>query len=441
MSQSAVPYLVVGKNGANSLSAPTNAITSSSSITLGDVYFIDADGGANNGNILDAAALASVNKFIVVKTFLDQEGNLQKAYSNPITKSFVKKSTKDAYTAPVQQVTYLGYDGVTAGAIYDLAVTNNNVYRMNFTIKSDNSISQYHQPFGPVFSALTGFASTTPTISEKLTYLWQFVKVFNGDSTQSNTFAGTKRKTSISSYAFAEMLTDAVGTAFTNAVTITSGDTLLTSTAHGRVVGDFIRIGTTAATVTTNGVYRVASIVDANTLVLESPYRGSTLTAVVGGAAHSLITNLRVGIKITGKDQVFQRYSQKMFVRFLAGFLLDDTTRNSTSGGSQFAVTTTQGVYGSGTYEHILEKEISYFGYNGMSNYHTIPAIYSEPKTYATAGLTYDVYSIEYNEFGEDDFDVSKKLKVVELALVNGSAQNTAIGLVVAALPNYVSLA
>lgn len=439
MSQTSVPFLAVGKNGANTLSAPTNAITSLASITQGDIYFIDADGGANHGNILSAATIASVNKFIVVRTTLDQDGTLVKSFSAPIPRTGIRRSVKEAYSAPSQQITYLGYDGATAGSSYDLAVTNGNVYRMNFTIKTDNSLSEFHQPFGPVFSALTGFASTTPTLSEKLAYIWQFVKVFNNDTTQSNFFAGAKKRTGISTYAYAEMLTDAVGTAFTNTVTIANGDTLLTSTAHGRAVGDFIRIGGTAATVTTNGVYRVATVIDANNLTLESPFRGASLSAAAGtNAASTLTTNSRVGIKITGKDQAFQRYSQKMFVRFLSAFLLDDGTRNSTSGGSQFSVTTTQGVYGSGTSDHILEKEISYFGLNGMSNYFTYPPI--EPRTYSVAGLTYDVYSIEYSETSDDDFDVSRKLKVVELACVNGSSQNTAIGLVVAALPNYASL-
>lgn len=439
MSQWTVPKLFVGKNGANTLTAPTNAITSLNSITAQDIYFIDADGGATHGNILDATTIASVSKFSVVGNSLNQDGTLKPFISEPINRTSIKKAAKDAYTAPVQQVTYLGYDGTATTPNNDLAVTNSNNYRLNISLKVDNPISEFKEPFGPVFGALTGFAATTPTLDEKLNYIWQFVKVVNGDTTQSNFFANSKKRTGLSTYINAELVSDATGTAFTNAVTIANGSTTLTSTAHGRTAGQFIRIGATSATVTTNGIYKIASITDANTLELESPYKGTSLSAVAAAAAHTLAVNSKVGIRLTGKDVPFARYSQKMFVRFFSSFLLDNDTRNSTTGGSQFAATTPQiGVNGSGTPDLIKEKEISYWGYLGFFNYGNWPPI--EPNTYSTTGLTYDIYSIEFNQFGESDFDVARKLKTVELALVTGSSQNTALGLVVAALPNYVSI-
>ncbi len=435
MSQWAVPKLFVGKNAANTLSAATNAITSMASVASQDIYFIDADGGATHGNILDATTMAAVSKFSVVGTSLDRFGVLKPFVSEPITKTNILKTYKDAYTAASQQITYLGYDGVTATK--DLTVTNGNAYRMQLSIKVDNAISEFKEPFGPIYGAQTGFAASTPTLQEKLDYIWQYVKVINGDTSMSNFFGNTKKRTGLSTYFKAEMLSNAVGTAFTNTITIANGGTLLTSTAHGRAVGDYIRIGATAATVTTNSIYRVSQVIDANNLVIESPYQGTTLSAAAAtNAAYGLGTNSSVGIKVTGKDVPFQRYSQKQVVRFFASFFLDDATRNSTSSGFSATATTTEAVFGSGTPDQVKEKEISYFGYTGLYNYDVWPNI--EPQTYSDSTLTYDFFSIEYTQTSNNDFAQGKKLKVVELALVVGASQNTALTLVIAALPNYI---
>lgn len=160
------------------------------------------------------------------------------------------------------------------------------------------------------------------------------------------------------------------GTNLTNTVAIANGTTTLTSTTHGLVLNDYVRIS--------GDLYQVASVTDANNVELDRPYTGPTVTALAGANVQNLDTTAptAVGVQFTAKT------ADVIFDGAVQGVLENATI-----------TTTTQGTIGVGTPLYMAElvrQNKAYFGY-----FDQIDRRRPAPETGFDSSVTYDLYKFD----------------------------------------------
>lgn len=269
-SQSDIQLLFIG-------AAATKTTTTISAMNDGEIgIFTPA------GTMLTESTAATADSFIIVKKTAN--GGIP-LVSNIIKKADIKSAKRVVYTAAVQQVTNVGYNG-TSGSI---DVVNNNDYHVRVSLRQGRTSNH-----GGLYLK-HGFYSSDSSATQYEIAEGLFKNLVNEFSKEAN------KPVKVT------MLSDDAGVAIGGSETLTAnyGSKYVVSsgTSHALVAGDVVRIAGTATTVP---VYTVESVSGAN-IKLTVPYQGTSgatlaaeeLTALTG--AFGLVLTGQAAPHKTGK--------------------------------------------------------------------------------------------------------------------------------------------
>ena len=310
----------------------------------------------------------------VEKVFVVQRQGTDLVWSPAIVgKNIVSYKAKD-YSAPVEQVTYLGYNAsTTVGSIDPIS---DNLYLVRLLMRdglAQVGDKQYLR-FGAYKSDL---AATQQEVADGL---------------YSNLLAGNKRQ--VDYKLLIEMVISDAGAALTAATgnwTFTKGSETVTYTgadpgANEVVAGNYLRVGTAV----TSPVYKVSTIDTAtNTVTLVEKFQGDTVTVVNGttGLEYDAVP-VNYGIRFTAVARKFQeglfKYGKTRFSLTLQDF-----------GTTQLA-TTTNANEGIGYGQWVAEQEWFAQGTEGKIERLGVPPPAS--RKLAVDASTYGLISIEWTD-------------------------------------------
>ena len=346
-----------------------------SSITAGEIVAIgDNDIALDNSSPISTSTVTSIKFAQKTSTGITHFSDRFKV------KDIVAMSYK-IYTAPVEQITYVGWNG-TSGNIQAI---DYNEYILSLIYKHDDMMWSEQINIKP-------YLVTTESGATASVVACNVAKGVNEDS-----YSKVKAE-AVCSTAGTELLGAAdtvLGYDGSDKLVITEvGGATIT---YAATVGDFIRIGTAV----TDPVYRITSgaltAADGGTLTLDRP-----LSADVSGTATGIIEYITAaeglaaswGVKFTGialdwvAKGVFP-YKQVSFDVTLKGF---GTTTQSTTGPTQPM----------GYYKQVSDLEwFSQFGSDGLRNatQHPVPTGRSE----TSSSITYACWTIKYKGTAESD--------------------------------------
>lgn len=345
--------LLIGKaNRAGSYTYLSNAVTSAAStatvatpatIADGDIVIARED-GALIGSTTNAASIALLDRLYFIQ---GQGSDKPLIKSAAVYKAGMVASRGLLYTAGVQQVDYIGFNGATGlGSIDPI---NNNPYIVRASLKTN-----FYQ-----FS------------DKEMHVIGDYVS--DGSATQLKVATGLTKSLIVNSEKYvnipfrAERVCDGTFTAFTiAAVTVAKGSKTVTGNATDIAtvaVGDTIRIGGTGNTAP---VYVVVAKPTTTTLTLDIAWQDSTVTTVAAANVGVMSVVTSYGVKLTGLPQA----------KFRAGVFRYEKSKwiSTLQNGGSTEVTSPYVVAneGSGLYEQIAEDEWFYQLGEGFADSNTI---------------------------------------------------------------------
>lgn len=291
----------------------------------------------------------------------------------------ITKMTAAAYVAPTPEVIAIGFAGTGTANI--VAPTNNTTYSLTIVFKDDQRFSADARQTRKTYYALTDASATTQ-------------EVINSFVTQINKDPYMKDKI------FATALTNGTYTALTNNATVTANSITVTSTAHGLVAGDLVRIGGTG---NTSPVYQVATAPDANTFTLTSAYQGASGTVLAANIGKMTVVTL-TGIRLEAKPVPYNGIDVYQVINF------DAFMTNEFSSVAEAKTTITPFTYGAGNYQIIRDMEYMSQGWvEGPKNRTQFPdanvnGLGGSHPTRAMAAGQYSLIVIEYDHVHQGDF-------------------------------------
>jgi hypothetical protein len=354
-----------------------NTGTTSASIAVGDVLILNQAGAALTGTptVTSAADNAIIR---VALGITNPDGSAGALISNPINLATrgLKKVTKAAYSVPTDELLTFGFDGSSSTLP---TPANSTEYMLKILIKDDQR-QHGNKPTTQTYNYTTDASASAAELAFGL------VKQVQRDCYSGNT----------NSYVFAWVLTNGNITALTNNATVTQFSNRIVSTAHGLAVGDLVRIGGTAATVP---VYKVSSIVDANTFTVEGLYMGTSGT-VLAANINLLDTVTSYGFQLKGRDTNTGRFYYETYskVYFTAGLGLAENLGISPL---IAPVVTTPTFEGIGFWRQVRDLDLDALSYEGIT---TRTSWYENAGINATtrvvSGNTYNLVTIEFDNQG-----------------------------------------
>lgn len=279
--------------------------------------------------------------------------------SQPIQGTGMRVWKGTSYTAPVKQVTNIGYVG--SGSL-DINTVNSGVYTLGVT-----DLRVQAEPYlRKSVSIVADSAATSFEIADAL------CKQINSPKNRGNLYVSDPNNFPVIAEALSSQASTILGGSETLTVTYRSKIVTSSGTSHGLVSGDFVRIG--SATATTSPVYKVESVSGA-TINLTREYAGASATGVAAGELDAVPdTSDDAGIKLTAID----------FGTFFTVYLDEDFEDTPIT-------YTTPYTPGSGTYDAVLAYERKNRGFWGNLNNTILPVTQTY---YAVSGATYDLYTI-----------------------------------------------
>ena len=416
MTQNNVMRLLIGKDlGAVS---PTTA-AGSPILEANDNYLLDGEMAVvNTHNIVLSTATVLTDAIAVRKGIrVVQRSGSTLVYSDIIKRAGVQHFVGATDTPAVQQVSYLGYDGV--GAANAIAVLNSNQYeaRLKFQEGDTHGFMQ-----SPTLSA-TYKSDTTATQAEIAAGLHL-------------AFAGSLWRSPEAPVRVERVVLETAAIQLSNNIlTVRNGSKYVTWTAAAThaggafVAGDTIRIGTAGTgAAATDPAYILTSITG---LVgtLDVPFQGANAAVPAIDVAH-VVTPTNWGLKFTGLARGFTlgvQGSINNIVKFLIGVTNFGTT----------PVTYTTAAYeGRGTYRQIAELE--WFLQGNEGNEDRGDFLHTTARSDADATATYDVLSIHYVDDHEAGLAMEQRsLKQLLLAFESGFATTEPPDIVIEVLELY----
>ncbi len=270
--------VLIGKDIARSGGATAGVLVTPSVIASGELVVTDL-----GLRILDTTTVLAEDQVMLVQGRGSTKNLLQVKVDIRDIRAYFGK----AFSAKVQQVTYVGYDATTNVGAFD--VINDNEYRLQVYMQ-DQVPSSLAGLFMPIIASYE--SDSTATQVEIVTNLYEQLVIAIWQWNQRQVLA--------------EMVCSDAGTAEGDTATVTNGSTVVTMTGTTPLVaGDFIRIGGGADT---DPVYQIESQTSTGTnLVLTVPYQGADATGVtveVITAATAATSDF--GIRLTGLDTIFE---------------------------------------------------------------------------------------------------------------------------------------
>ncbi len=295
--------------------------------------------------------------------------------SHDIKVSNIKTIKRMAYVAPVEQVTFVGYNtssgalGLVSGAF----PLNSTEYFLTYVFKDDQRVAASMRQSRRVFN---------------------YVSLPSGDTDQGIASALVRKANAdvfLSTYISTVMVTNGTFTALSNNAAVVNASKVVTSTAHGLSGGEYVRIGGTG---TTAPVYKVASVTSSSVFVLDTPYQGATATVLAANIGVMTVITA-AGIKSTGKAVTYNGIDTYQKVSFDMGVYAEGYV-------AETVTYTTALDMGQGYWQQIRDMEFFAQGYLGVSN-RTLFPVSSIPATRAVESYTYNVVVIEHNDVHTGD--------------------------------------
>lgn len=322
--------VLVAKDIARTAGATAGTLVTPALIANGEIVVTDL-----GGIILNTTTVLAEDQVMIVQG----RGSTKNLLQVKIDVRDIKGYFGKAFSAKVQQITYVGYDATTNTGSFD--VINDNEYRLQIYMQ-DQTPSSLAGLFMPIIASYDSDATATEVeiatnlYEQLVTAIWQW----------------NQRQV------LAELVCSDAGTAEGDTATVTNGSTVVTLTGTSPLVaGDFIRIGGGADT---DAVYQIESQTNTGTnLVLTVPFQGadaSGVTVEVITAATAATSDF--GIRLTGLDRTFEidtrPFSLTAFQVSLIG--MGDTAQN----------TPTKPFLGHGEYEQVATWENASWGAVGQ---------------------------------------------------------------------------
>jgi len=325
---------------------PVGTVVTNLNLPIGAVVVCDM--GMRRLNAAAYTALAATDRFFIVQG----KGATQPLMKSPaMTKGMVATSASK-FRAAVQQVTTVGYNGVTGA----LPVANNTDFWIKVR-KRDNDAANRSQPMslfaGPVKTDATG------TQAELAVAL-----VASG-------YRNFTNQEPANGYLKFEAITAAASAAITGAptsfgVTYKSRVMTITGTATSNVaVGDFVRIGGTTVGIP---VYRVTAVT-ATSITLATPYMGDTATILVANVqviAAATAATANFGVRLTGVEAPFN-------VNSFRDYYANRWTTSFSDSSTLLTVTGAQS--GNGVWQQVAMDEYLNYGFEGQNDQQATPSV------------------------------------------------------------------
>ena len=368
----------------------------------GEVLVISETGAI----MTDASTVGTAPRFRVIQ----RSGN-RIIYSPVIHGANIKSFRGADGSAATEQVSYVGYDGATAGTTIDVSGTEDFIFNLTFTFNEQNWSQQLKN-----FPFLIENVGTMTEIGVAA----DLARQINYQMSNANTapIAGQGplvRATVLCNDAGAAITGTGTITAYQDSATITAGTNIDAIMA----VGDYIRIASTA---TTGAIYRIVAMnTTAQTATLHMPFQGASVVASAEGNHQFIDAASAVagdcGVAITGQALQWQLdFYKYMQVTFRT--LLKEGWGATTS-------STTQAVRAVGAGVQVSEMESFAEGFRGVLNRTTIPL--PAGKSDADISVNYDIISISWFDMSDTTPVDGTKPSEQEIAicLVDGASQAT----------------
>ena len=333
--------------------------------------------------------------------YLGRAAALGPLKSEAFSKADVTRVSKKAYVAPTSQLDYVGSNG-TSGAI---ETNNNTVYRA--TIELDMG---------------------RPETNHSGVYVKDMVYKTDASATQSEIALGLaasgyanlsrEAEQSVAFKALCDDAGDALGTGM-DTITFTKGSKIVTATDvddattnPAVLVGGFLRAGTAV----TDDVYKIVAIdATANTITLDAPFRGESVSGVDTAfesitAADGAAGNWGVSLAAGTLDFVVGKVNDKQATWKLS---LD-----ADSFGATPLVNSVKSTPGTGTNQQVAQLEYFANGNNGELYRNEVRNAFPFTSN-VVAGETYDVIEIEVDK-GRSGLIATSNPQVISLFIDSG---------------------
>jgi hypothetical protein len=341
--------VLIGKNIARTSNVQITNKSAANYIANGEIVVLD-----ELDRVLNPGSTYSDSKYI--RIVQGRGPNEPLNFSLRIDGSGVIKYSGASYTASQEQISYIGFNGVSGS----IDAINSNDYKLSIVYKHNKDM--WSEQLNKRVYRYT--SDSTATQAEIAT---EFTKLIINDSfnlvTPERVVAGAG-------------VTPAAGT-----YTFTQGSKNVTMpSATALTVGTVLRVGTT----TTSPVYIVANVIG-TTAVLDVPYQGPSVN-IAAANLQTVAAPTAWGIKLTSKPLDFEvgmfKYLKVIFEPLLSNF------------GSTNLTTAQNSSKGIGEWQSVAELEWFAYGFDGITNRigHPVPAGRSD----VVQNANYDVITIEW---------------------------------------------
>lgn len=386
--------LFVTKAVAYSTQATYELFSTNASVAEGEIgVFLMPVNNKEKDATITTAPLTSTSRFFIAQK---RDGIIHR------TRLFTYneiKTIKQAFSAPVRQVTTVGFNGVN-GSMNTGTLVPNQLFSVKLVETTPAS-----QPYPSWnFEEVSKVGSTLVRIGTN------FIKQVNSNTSPQNN--------SLGKIASAELLTNGTFTVATVSggnVGVTKGSTTVTATGHNVLANEFVRIGGTTGAFP---VYRVISV-STNSFELDTPYQGTTNTALTIANLGKITVITEIGFKFTAID-------------LFSSFEIVISGDNS-SADIQF---TTPYRQGSGSYEQVIENEKEAATFSGYTTANiAFTEDYGVPTFFAVAGTNYDYIDLNYtrqNKGTNSSNEMDVKYGLMRIITPNGVAPTATLNTIFA---------
>ena len=403
-----VPSVLIG-NGATS-GTPAKL----SDVTKGGLYLVKSDGTIQTA--VTAANLTKDDTVFIASCF--ENGKIIK--SALMKGTDVKTYVGSSYVAPVQQVSYVGFNG-TDGSLPTTVSTD---FRLRLTFKGTHVLST-RSPWFADSIYTSGSTTTQAQVAAGIV---------------DNYYINNK---AANPYAVAERVQDGAKIAMTGTgnITVKKGSNVISAVSAIEAVlnvGDGIVFGTTD----TSATYVIASMdVATDTATLDTPYQGvsDTFTAAeLNATVAAELASADYGIKLTGQpiDQILPDYDRYSITMFDVAF--SDMANQGALDIVAQVTYDTKPVLGNGYYKQVRIDERASQTYNGWH----AKTSYEHKKPVSLVDETddYDSITIESNVHMLGDFrQYTDEAQVAKIYIpVDPSTQGTEFSAILNAYFNTV---
>jgi hypothetical protein len=381
--------MFTSKNTINTLIGKSIARTSSVQITdpsATSTYIADGEIVVLDENDAPIAApTLSTSRYIK----LVQRSGDDLVFSARIDGANVFRYTGKAYSAPREQVSYVGFNGTTG----DIQAISLNNYKLTLSYKHDKDKYSEQLNYKSYFY-LAPNSVTSSMVAAEFTY--QIANDVSADVIAERVAAGTGATPGAGNYVFVK------------------GSNVITMPTSALAAGDIVRVGTTA----TDAVYIVTEVLTTTTAKLDVAFQGTSVT-LAAAAIETVASVTAWGIKLTGRPLVFRlglfKFNKVSFEALLSNF------------GTTIYTLATTPTKGSGAYEDVAELEWFALGFEGAVD----RTSYARPESRedATPGTTYRVFAIDWFDTS-DSYAISgtkPSENTLYVFVASGSNQTTQI--------------